>query len=78
LGGVAVGFPVATPLQIMCATNIFSGTTITAVASVNAALGNFSLMKALIMHDTVNTTIYKMHTHVAPLGMTSPPLQPMV
>lgn len=78
LGGVSVGFPVATPLQIMCATNIFSGTTITAIASVNAALGNFALMKATIMTDSVNTNIYRMHTHVAPLGMTSPPLQPMI
>jgi hypothetical protein len=43
-----------------------------------APLGTFGLMTAIMMTDVVNTGIYKTHIHPAPKGMTGPPILPMV
>lgn len=77
-GGLAVGVPVAVPTQILCSTNIFATGTINSAASVNAPVGNFGLMSALMMTDDVNTTIYNFHNHNAPYGPTSTPLLRMI
>lgn len=78
-GGIAVGIPVAVPQQILCSTNIIAvGGSVTAGTAVNAPLGSFSLMNAVIMRDQVNEFIYNSHIHIAPFGPTSPPLLRMV
>lgn len=77
-GGLAVGFPIATPTQILCSTNIFAGATITAGAAVNAPTGNFGLMSAIMMTDEVNTSIYDFHIHPTPKGPSGPPIPRMV
>jgi hypothetical protein len=65
-GGVSAGLPIAIP------------GTVSASVMVNAPLGNFYIMKANWMTDTVNKTLYNRHFHKAPKGMTSKPLVPMI
>lgn len=77
-GGIAVGFPIATPTQILCSTNIYAGATINAGASMNAPTGNFGLMSAIMMTDEVNTSIYDFHIHPTPKGPSGPPIPRMV
>jgi hypothetical protein len=57
---------------------IFSVGPITSLALVDAPIGTFGLMTAVLMTDTVNTNIYKTHIHPAPRGMTGTPILPMV
>lgn len=77
-GGISIGIPVAVPGNMLCIGSINAGASITAIAAVNGSTGNFGLMSAGLMTDTVNTSLYDFHTHVAPLGMTSIPLVKMV
>ena len=67
-GGLSVGIPVAIPEQILCAG------TITSFSSVNAPLGNFGISSSVLAFDIVNQLIRKVHTHMSPKGVTSPPL----
>ena len=67
-GGLSVGIPVAIPEQIVCAG------TITSFSSVNAPLGNFGISSSVLAFDIVNQLIRKVHTHMSPKGVTSPPL----
>lgn len=77
-GGIAVGFPIATPTQILCSTNIYAGATINAGAAMNSPTGNFGLMSAIMMTDEVNTSIYDFHIHPTPKGPSGPPIPRMV
>ena len=78
LGGLAIGIPVAIPTQINCIGMINAGISVNAVGSVNAPLGNFGLMEAVMMTDIVNTGIYDTHVHISSKPITSPPLTPMI
>ena len=79
LGGVAVGFPLAVPGNILCIGTINAGLLINAGVSVNAPIGNFGLMSAGLMTDLVNTTIFDVHAHIGNKGFpTSSPLSPMI
>ena len=79
LGGVAVGFPLAVPGNIICVGTINAGLLINAGVSVNAPIGNFGLMSAGLMTDLVNTTIFDVHAHIGNKGFpTSSPLSPMI
>lgn len=83
LGGISVGVPAVTPIavpgNILCVGTINAGLLINAGVSMNAPVGNFGLMSAGLMTDTVNTSIYDSHVHIGNRGFpTSPPLSPMV
>lgn len=83
LGGISVGYPtpgtaVAVPGQINCVGNIFANLSVNALGAVNAPLGNFGTMTAVLMTDLINTVIYDTHTHLAKGVPTTPPLLPMV
>ena len=82
-GGISVGVPtpatpVAVPGQIMCIGNILSYTSINAMIAMNAPLGNFGTMSAVLMTDLINTGIYDSHIHPTPKGMSGPPTLPMI
>lgn len=82
-GGISVGYPapgtaVAVPGQIMAIGNIISNMSVNALGAVNAPLGNFGTMSAVLMTDLINTVIYDSHTHIAKGTPTTPPLLPMV
>lgn len=82
-GGISVGYPtpatpVAVPGQIMCVGNIISNMSINALIAMNAPMGNFGTMSAVLMTDLINTSIYDSHIHPAPKGMTGVPSMPMV
>jgi hypothetical protein len=57
---------------------VYSVGPITSLVSVQAPLGNFSIMTSILMHDTINTGIYKTHIHPSPKGPTGVPIIPMV
>lgn len=83
LGGISVGFPspitpVPVPGQITCIGNILSLMTINAGVGVNAPLGSFGIMDAILMTDLINTSIFDSHLHKVPKGISSPPLLPMI
>lgn len=82
-GGLSVGFPapgtaIPIPGQITCIGNIFTAMSVNATIAVNAPMGNFGTMDAILMTDLINTSIYDSHIHPSPKGMTGPPLTPMV
>jgi hypothetical protein len=82
-GGISVGFPtpltpVAAPGQIMSVGNILSLMSINAGIAMNAPMGNFGIMDAILMTDLINTSIFDSHLHTVPKGITSPPILPMV
>jgi len=63
LGGVAVGFPLAVPGNIICVGSITAGISINAGVAMNSPLSNFGNMFAIMMTDVVNTSIYDTHMH---------------
>lgn len=67
-GGLSLGVPVAVPGSIICVGSINAGTLINAGASMNAPTGNFGLMSAGLMTDTVNSGLYDSHTHIGNKG----------
>jgi hypothetical protein len=82
-GGISVGFPtpltpVAVPGQIMSVGNILSLMSVNAGIGMNAPLGNFGIMDAILMTDLINTAIFDVHLHPSPKGVTGPPFLPMV
>jgi hypothetical protein len=82
-GGISVGYPtpgtaVAVPGQIMSIGNILSAMSVNALISMNAPVGNFGTMSAVLMTDLINTAIYNTHIHPAPRGPTGTPSLPMV
>ena len=73
LGGVAVGFPLAAPGNIICVGTMNAGIAVNAGVAMNSPLSNFGNMFAIMMTDVVNTTIYDTHTHLGVMnggGMT--------
>jgi hypothetical protein len=72
VGGLSVGFPIAVP------GSVYAAGTVNAGISVNSPLGNFGIMTAILMTDTINKNIYNTHIHKAPRGWTSPPILKMV
>jgi hypothetical protein len=71
-GGLSVGIPAAVP------GSVYALATVNAGVSVNSPLGNFGLMRAVMMTDTVNKRIYNSHIHPAPKGVTGPPKLKMI
>jgi hypothetical protein len=77
-GGLSIGVPVAAPGNIICVGSMFAGASVSAVAAVNGASGNFGIMTAGLMTDTINTTLYDFHTHIVPFGISGPPVPSMI
>lgn len=73
-GGMTVGLPigVAVPGNIICAGLINAG------ISINAPVGTFGLMDAILMTDVVNTGLFNTHVHPTPAGLSGVPTLPMV
>lgn len=66
-GGVAVGFPFATP------------TVIESVNLVTAPIGAFSILTSILMTDQINTSIFNSHSHTDSVsGSTSPTNQSLI
>jgi hypothetical protein len=78
LGGLSLGIPVAVPFCVYALGSVNAVTTVNAAISVNAPMGNFGLMTAILMTDTINTNFYNTHIHKAPRGWTSPPILKMI
>ena len=78
LGGVAVGFPIPVPGNIICVGTMNAGLMVNAGVSMNSPVGIFGLMSAGLMTDTVNTSIYDSHIHVTPKGPSGPPIPGMI
>jgi hypothetical protein len=85
VGGSIAGDIISAETRINAGTGVYAGPLgvfslgpITSLVSVQAPLGTFGLMAAIMMTDVVNTNIYKTHIHPAPRGMTGPPILPMV
>jgi hypothetical protein len=55
---------------------VYSLGPITSLISVQAPLGTFGIMSAVLMSDIINKGIYNTHIHNSPKGPTSPPLTP--
>lgn len=72
-GGVAVGLPVAVPTQVLVSGLINAGGPISSAVSVNAPLGNFGFMDAIMMSDIVNSTVFDTHIHPTPKGPSGTP-----
>jgi len=72
LGGLSIGFPIATPGNILCVGLINAG------ISMNAPSAFFGLMDAQLMTDQINTRIYSTHFHKTFKGPTSPPITKMI
>lgn len=83
-GGLSIGLPVAVPNQIICSGKISAGVGIetlgyvTAATTVTAPTGEFGIMTSVLMSDVINTSIYDVHTHPAPRGVTGTPFNPMM
>jgi hypothetical protein len=82
LGGISIGIPagapVAVPGNILCVGTINAGLLVNAGVAVNAPTGNFGMMVAGLMTDTVNTSIYDSHIHTTPKGPSGPPIPGMI
>lgn len=57
---------------------MFSVGPITSLLSVEAPLGTFGIMDAVLMTDTVNTALHNAHFHFAKFGPTTPPIPKMI
>lgn len=78
-GGISIGVPVAVPGNIICVGSMNAGASVTAIAAVNGSTGNFGIMTAGLMTDTINTGLYDVHTHIdSKGGVTTTPLPKMV
>lgn len=83
-GGLAIGLPGAVPGQVNVSG--VAGTpgtinctgTINAIISMNAPLGKFGTMTAILMQDTVNSGIFGSHMHPSPHGTTGTPMSKFV
>jgi hypothetical protein len=77
LGGLSLGRPTpASPVALPG--SITTVGPIDSLVSVTAPLGNFIIMKSILMTDVVNTTMYNFHQHPAPRGITGFPTLPMI
>jgi hypothetical protein len=86
-GGLSLGLPTpATPIAVPgCITTVGP---ITSLVAVNAPIGNYivgnigfaaiGISASVLMFDIVNTLLYNIHLHPAPLGITAPPTLPMM
>ena len=78
LGGLSLGVP--SPLTpVAVPGSIFTVGPINSLAAVNAPLGNFIIMDAVLMTDVINTRIFDSHVHPvfalgAPTGTPIPPM----
>ena len=72
IGNPALGRPPCPP------EGIFSAGPITSLLSVEAPIGTFGLMTAVLMTDTVNTALHNSHFHIAKFGPTSTPIPKMI
>jgi hypothetical protein len=55
---------------------VYSQGPVTSLSLVQAPLGQFGIMDAVLMSDIINKGIYNTHIHNSPKGPTSPPLTP--
>ena len=81
VAGAAVADLVTSQTRVDAATGVHAGFQgvysvgpITSLVSVQAPLGNFGIMDAVLMSDVINTNIYNMHIHGSFRGPTSQPL----
>ena len=76
-GGLSLGVPEPTPVAVPG--SIFTVGPINSAIAVNAPLGNFLIMDAVLMHDVINTSIFDAHIHYvfAPGAPTSIPIPAM-
>ena len=81
VAGAAVADLITSQTRVDAATGVHAGFQgvysvgpITSLISVQAPLGTFVIMDAVLMSDVINSSIYNMHIHFAPRGTTSPPL----
>ena len=74
-GGLSLGIPEPTPVAVPG--SIFTIGPINSLVAVNAPLGNFIIMDAVLMTDVINTSIFDAHIHIAPFGPTTPPIPSM-
>lgn len=82
-GGLSIGSAPAIPFMINCSgiisaiTGINSAGYITAGGVMSAPSTQFGTMNAVLMTDSINTTIFDFHIHPAPKGMTGMPTTDM-
>jgi hypothetical protein len=82
VGGAISGDTISAESRINAGTGLYAGPLgvysvgpITSLISVQAPLGQFGIMEAVLMTDTINSNIYNTHTHIGNRGFpTSPPL----
>jgi hypothetical protein len=82
VGGAISGDTISAESRINAGTGLYAGPLgvysvgpITSLISVQAPLGQFGIMEATLMTDTINSNIYNTHTHIGNRGFpTSPPL----
>lgn len=77
-GGMSLGVPVAVPGSIICVGTINAALTITSGAGVVGSTGNFGIMTAGLMTDTINTGLFDVHVHPAYGGPTGTPTPKMI
>jgi hypothetical protein len=77
-GGLSIGIPAAIPGTINCIGLIDALGPITSLISMEAPLGTFGTMEAILMTDVVNSSIYDYHFHFGFAGPTSPPVPPFI
>jgi hypothetical protein len=82
VGGAISGDTISAESRINAGTGLYAGPLgvysvgpITSLISVQAPLGTFGIMEAILMTDTINSNIYNTHTHIGNRGFpTSTPL----
>jgi hypothetical protein len=82
VGGAISGDTISAESRINAGTGLYAGPLgvysvgpITSLILVQAPLGQFGIMEATLMTDTINSNIYNTHTHIGNRGFpTSPPL----
>lgn len=72
LGGLSIGIPVAFPGMINCIGMI------NAQIMMTSPIGSFALMDAVLMTDTINTTLHNVHFHMTWKGPSSTAIPKMI
>ena len=55
---------------------VYSQGPVTSLVSMQAPIGTFAIMDAVLMSDTINSGIYNIHIHPTPKGPSGPPTTP--
>ena len=83
VGGSISADSLSTESRVNAGTGVYAGISgvysegpITSLVSVQAPLGTFAIMDAVMMSDVINSGIFDTHIHNSPKGPTGPPLTP--